>query len=107
MASYDKSDTVRLEVATPRDATKLLKFISAYYRFDRIPLDRKALALALSLLLENQALGRAFFIRTRGRVVGYMILTFGFDLEFGGRQATVTDFYINSGHRRKGVGRRL
>lgn len=65
MAPEDESDNVRLKVVTPRDATKLLKFISAYYRFDRIPFERKTLAFALSLLLNNQALGRAFFIQAR------------------------------------------
>jgi ribosomal protein S18 acetylase RimI-like enzyme len=34
-----------------------------------------------------------------------LIFTFGFDLEFGGRQATLTDLYIEAPHRRKGIGR--
>ena len=36
-----------------------------------------------------------------------MILTFGYDLEFGGPGATVNEFYIVSSHRRHGIGRQV
>ncbi len=98
---------VRIEAASPRDIVKLLKFIKAYYRFDRIPFDRKAVAAGLSLLLYQPEFGRVWLIVFRGKAVGYLILTFGFDLEFGGCQATLTDLYIEALHRRKGIGRRV
>ncbi len=34
-------------------------------------------------------------------------MTFGFDLEFGGRQATITDLYLEPRYRGKGVGREV
>src|SRR6516164_3778977 len=99
-----KLESVRIKPATARDASILLKLVGAYYRFDRIPFDRKAIASGLSLLLNDQSLGRAWLILNRRRAVGYLVLTFGFDLEFGGRQATITDFYIDAHHRRRGIG---
>lgn len=36
--------------------------------------------------------------------VGYVILTFGFDLEFGGSTATITELYIAPGYRHGGLG---
>lgn len=96
---------IRIKPATPRDTTRLLHLINAYYRFDQIPFDRKAIASGLSLLLNEPALGRVWLILKGGKAVGYLILTFGFDLEFGGRQATLTDLYIKAPHRRKGIGR--
>jgi len=107
MSSHFDLKNVRIEAATARDAARLLSFIRAYYRFDRIPFDAKAIAAGLSLLLDDPTLGRAWLILNRRRPVGYLLLTFGFDLEFGGRQATITDFYIDPGHRRKGVGRKV
>jgi ribosomal protein S18 acetylase RimI-like enzyme len=103
-ADFDLKN-VRLEAVAPRDAAKLLKFIRAYYLFEDIPFDHQAIASCLSLLLNNPALGAAWFILSRGKRVGYLILTLGFDLEFGGRQATLTDLYIEAPHRRKGIGR--
>jgi len=98
---------IRIKAATASDRMKLLKLIKAYYRFDRIPFDRKAIASGLSVLINNQTLGRAWLIRDRQLLVGYSILTFGFDLEFGGRQATLTDLYVDIRHRRKGIGRKV
>ena len=103
LAHFDLKN-VRIKAATPRDTAKLLKFIRAYYRFDRIPFDRKTLTSGLSRLLKDQSCGRAWFILSGRQTVGYLLLTFGFDLEFGGRQATVTDFYIDGRYRRKGFG---
>jgi len=98
---------IRIEAASASDRVKLLKLIKAYYRFDRIPFDRKTIASGLSVLINNQTFGRAWLIRDRHLLVGYSILTFGFDLEFGGRQATLTDLYIDIRHRRKGIGRKV
>ena len=96
---------IRIKPATSRDMTRLLHLIKAYYRFDEIPFDHTAIASGLALLLNEPALGRVWLILKRGQAVGYLILTFGFDLEFGGRQATLTDLYIKAPHRRKGIGR--
>ena len=38
--------------------------------------------------------------------VGYCILTFGYDIEFGGRFVTLTDLYLTPKYRRCGLGRR-
>ena len=96
---------IRIKPATLRDTPRLLHLIKTYYRFDQIPFDRKVITTGLSLLLNEPALGRAWLIVKRGKALGYLILTFGFDLEFGGRQATLTDLYIKAPHRRKGIGR--
>jgi len=96
---------VRIEAATLRNARRLLKFIKAYYRFEGIRFDRQEIASALSLLLKDPAIGGAWLILNRGKPVGYLVLTFGFDLEFGGRLVGLTDLYIEAPHRRKGIGR--
>jgi GNAT superfamily N-acetyltransferase len=96
--------TARIEPVTTASSAKLLKFIKAYYRFEEIPFDSKSIASDLSRLLRDPILGRAWFIRANRRNVGYVIVTFGFDLEFGGRVATVTELYIEPVHRRKGIG---
>jgi ribosomal protein S18 acetylase RimI-like enzyme len=38
-------------------------------------------------------------------LIGYFILTYGFDLEFGDRQATVTELFVRADCRGGGVGR--
>jgi len=96
---------VSIEAAVPRNSRTLLKFMKAYYRFEGISFDRREVASGLSLLLKDPAIGGAWLILNRGKPVGYLILTFGFDLEFGGPLAGLTDLYIEARHRRKGIGR--
>ena len=97
---------IGIHAASLRDMAALLRYIKAYYRFDRISFSHEAIRAGLLLLLKEQMLGRAWLIRARRKSIGYLLLTFGFDLEFGGRQATVTDFYIDGRYLRKGVGRK-
>src|SRR5262249_8439461 len=78
----------------------------SYYRFDHIPFKRAAMVTGLKLLLTDERSGRAWLIVNGTEVIGYTIVTFGFDLEFGGRQATVTDLYIESRYRGQGAGRK-
>ena len=104
MRPHFDSKNARIKAATPRDAMKLVKLIKAYYQFEGIPFYRQGIASGLSLLLNDPTVGGAWLILNRGKPVGYLILTFGFDLEFGGRQAYLTDLYIEAAHRRKGIG---
>ncbi|HEX4644415.1 MAG TPA: GNAT family N-acetyltransferase [Verrucomicrobiae bacterium] len=77
-----------------------------YYKYDGIAFDSEIVRPALRVLLKNKSLGKAWFIQRDGRPVGYAVATFGFDHEFGGRMATVTDLYLEPRHRRKGLGRK-
>jgi ribosomal protein S18 acetylase RimI-like enzyme len=54
--------------------------------------------------LRDSSLGCVWFIRIGGEDAGYVIITFGYDLEFGGRQGTVTDLFIVDRYRRRGLG---
>ena len=77
------------EQATPRDLERVLVFIKAYYQFDRIPFRTEHLKRALDALLRNSRLGQVWIIRTEEQDVGYVVLTFGYDLELGGHHGTV------------------
>jgi GNAT superfamily N-acetyltransferase/catechol 2,3-dioxygenase-like lactoylglutathione lyase family enzyme len=80
--------------------------VEAYYTFDGIAFDAEAVRRGLATLLEDPSLGGAWLIREDGDdPVGYFILTYGFDLEFGGRQATVTELYLRPASRGRGIGR--
>ncbi|HEY5958822.1 MAG TPA: GNAT family N-acetyltransferase, partial [Polyangiaceae bacterium] len=82
----------------------LLEFVRAYYTFDGISFDVGAVRAAIHQLLEIPALGRAWLVRDQGEFVGHFVVTFGFDLEFGGRQATLTELYIEERARGRGLG---
>jgi ribosomal protein S18 acetylase RimI-like enzyme len=82
----------------------LLSFVAKYYAFDGIAFDQDAIHRGARELVANPALGSAWLIGDGGRFVGHFVLTFGIDLEFGGRQATVTELYLDEDVRRLGYG---
>ena len=92
-------------VATVDDVAVALTLIRAYYEHDGIAFEREAIERGLRQLIREPSIGGIWLIRRGEQLCGYFVLTYGFDLEFGGMQATMTDLYLVPRHRRSGVGR--
>jgi GNAT superfamily N-acetyltransferase len=69
-----------------------------------IAVDDAALAAALSRLLGDPSLGAVWNVIGDGVAIGYAIVTFGYDLEFAGRDAWLTEMWIEPAHRGRGAG---
>jgi len=89
------------------DLEALLEFVKAYYDFDEIPYRSEKTRTALGILLRDLSLGRVWIIRYGRKAVGHAILTFGYDLEFNGRQATITELFIAPEYRSRGLGGKM
>ncbi|MGH7839952.1 MAG: GNAT family N-acetyltransferase [Candidatus Binataceae bacterium] len=103
---YRGGSRVRIEVARPADLADLLPLIRAYYRFDHIRFNPRMMEPALARLLRSRALGRVWIMRDGHSAVGYVVLTFNYDLEFDGLEGLVTDLFIRAELRGGGLGRR-
>jgi GNAT superfamily N-acetyltransferase len=88
----------------PKDHATLLKLVCAYYRFDKIPFDRRSLSKGLDTLLRNLSQGQAWLMENHKQAVGYALLTYNFDLEYGGVEGMLTDLYVEKRYRNKGIG---
>jgi diamine N-acetyltransferase len=86
------------------DLAALLKLIREYYRFDGIRFDAKSIAPALRKLLHDESLGCVWMIEQGRARAGYIILTFNYDLEFGGMEGIVTDLFVREKYRGRGLG---
>jgi diamine N-acetyltransferase len=93
-----------LRPAKPGDADRLLPLIAAYYAHDGLRFEAAPMREGLVTFLADPALGRAFFLELAGELAGYALVSFGFDLEFGGRFCLLTDFYLVPERRRQGHG---
>ena len=91
--------------ARPSDSARLLELIREYYRYDGIRFDAKSVAPALRKLLRDESLGCVWMIEEAGNPAGYVILTFNYDLEFGGREGIVTDLFLREKYRGRGLGK--
>ena len=88
----------------PKDHKTLLKLIVAYYRFDKIPYKLASLSRGLDTFLRNLSQGQAWLMETHHKAVGYAMLTYNFDLEYGGIEGMLTDLYVEKRYRNRGVG---
>jgi GNAT superfamily N-acetyltransferase len=101
----------QFRLATPADTELLLDFMREYYAFDGHRYEReKARAALLALLndglLQNPAFGLAWVILDSATPVGYIVLCFGYSLEYLGRDAFIDEFYLMESHRGRGWGRK-
>ena len=88
----------------PKDFNALLRLTTAYYRFDKIPYDLPSLRRGLETLLRNPSQGQAWLMETHHQPIGYALLTYNFDLEYGGVEGMLTDLYVDKRYRNRGVG---
>ena len=95
-----------LRAATLADIKTLCCLIGRYFEFDHIPFDENAIRAGLETLLRSKSAGQAFLITTDTAPIGYTILTYGFDLEFGGYVGLMTDLYLDPPYRGLGIGKK-
>jgi GNAT superfamily N-acetyltransferase len=93
--------------AGSRDLDRLLPLVEAFQEFERIPFDIESARRNLGRLLEDRTLGQVLLAELGDRVIGYAILTYGYDLEFGGMDAYLTDLFLVEGERGHGLGQWL
>jgi len=96
--------TPTFRAAEPRDADALISMMRGLYERDEPPFDEGHARAALAELLDNDAYGLAYLILLGGEVAGYVVLAFGFSLEFGGRDAFVDEVYVKEEFRGRGAG---
>jgi diamine N-acetyltransferase len=93
-------------LAAESDAAALLKFMEAYYAFDEHGFDEQKAGVALTTLLRDDNLGRVWLIQDGEAPVGYVVICFGYSLEWLGRDAFVDEFYLLPKYRGRGWGRK-
>ncbi len=98
-------------LAAESAAAPLLPFMRDYYAFDGHAFDEQKARAALITLLRDPNLGRVWLILDREQdgdalPVGYIVLCFGYSLEWLGRDAFVDEFYLRPDYRGRGWGRR-
>ncbi|TMQ11747.1 MAG: GNAT family N-acetyltransferase [Deltaproteobacteria bacterium] len=95
---------LHLRPATLDDLAELLPRTRALNAHEGIALEPAALEGALARLLRDPSLGGAWLVEQGGAAIGYAIVTFGYDLEFGGRDAYLTELWIDPPARGHGAG---
>jgi diamine N-acetyltransferase len=92
--------------AIESDLDSLIRLQTDYYREDGYVHRLDAARQAWAALLADARLGRVWVVESSPRVlVAYLVVTFGYSLEFLGRDAFVDELYVAESSRGQGLGR--
>jgi len=92
--------------ATTADEPVLLELMREFYRDAGMDFHEGAARAALRGVLGDPSHGRAVLIEVDGAVAGYLVVCFGWSLEFQGRDAFVDELYLRGRFRGRGIGTR-
>lgn len=96
---------IRLAVAG--DVERVAAFMHAFHAESGYALDHAAADRALATLVADPGLGRLWVIEHDESPAGYVAVTFGFSLEYLGRDAFIDDLYLEPACRGAGLGTRV
>lgn len=92
--------------ATLSDIDVLLPLMRCLQEDDpwSVPFHEEKVRETLRELIANPSAGRAFLICAGELCVGYLVLSFDFSLEFGGKNAWIDELFVQREFRNKGIG---
>jgi ribosomal protein S18 acetylase RimI-like enzyme len=95
--------TITLRAASSADLDDILPRTRALNDHEGIEIATPQLKAALEKLLADHSLGGVWVIEDAAKAIGYAIVTFGYDLEFGGRDAWLTELWVDEKSRGRGA----
>jgi GNAT superfamily N-acetyltransferase len=78
--------------------------VIAYNKYERIRAHRKSLSQGLDVLLRNPSQGKMWLMENHKKPVGYALLTYNFELEYGGAEGVLRDLFVERKFRNQGIG---
>lgn len=95
---------IALRPAAPSELELVFVRTRALNDHEAIEISDESLRAGLEKLLGNPGVGGVWLITRDTEVIGYAIVTFGYDLEFGGREGWLTELWIDADQRGHGAG---
>ncbi|MFB2893183.1 GNAT family N-acetyltransferase [Aerosakkonemataceae cyanobacterium BLCC-F50] len=96
---------VNFKTANNSDRNLLLTLIEEFYQIEHLPFNVEALNKCFDEIFTNEYLATIWIIYADRESVGYLVLTYGYSLEFYGRDSFIDEFYIRENYRNQGIGK--
>jgi len=96
-----------VRIAEPGDLERLLPLVRELWTHELMQWHETATPAALARLLRDGSLGRVWIAEESGAPIGYLVLCFGYSLEYLGRDAFVDELYVEPALRGSGLGAQL
>ena len=97
MTSFKPLEIVDIEIIT--------QMMRDFYEIDNYPMNVEVAKTLFQEFITNEHLGKSWLIYSENEIVGYIILTFIFSFEYGGKIAFVDELFIKETARGKGIGK--
>src|SRR5437763_12585064 len=94
-------------IANDTDIDTLLTFMRQFYAIDQYPLNEQIARTTLACMIRDGSLGRVWLIYNRDKAIGYLVITFGYSLEYHGRDAFIDELFIEASYRHQGIGTKV
>lgn len=97
---------MRLRRAEPKDLAKLTQLMLAFSTEALAPLETRHIEEAAEPLLTENPLG-VILVAQDEELLGYLVMSFGWGIESGGKEALIDEVYISPSYRNQGLGSAL
>ena len=87
------------------DISTITQMMQDFYAIDNYPIDVEVTKTLFQEFIFNEHVGKSWLIYSENEIVGYIILTFIFSFEYGGKIAFVDELFIKETARGKGIGK--
>ena len=87
------------------DISIITQMMQDFYAIDNYPMDVEVAKTLFQEFISNEHLGKSWLIYSENEIVGYIILTFIFSFEYGGKIAFLDELFIKETARGKGLGK--
>ena len=87
------------------DISIITQMMQDFYAIDNYPMDVEVAKTLFQEFISNEHLGKSWLIYSENEIVGYIILTFIFSFEYGGKIAFLDELFIKETARGKGFGK--
>ena len=105
LVQHAMSPTIRL--ATHADVPALVALMAAFYAEANFPLPTVPATRAFTELIASPPLGAVWLAELDGQLVGHVVLTAAFSMEYGGLRGFIDDLYVRRAARGQGTGAAL
>ena len=93
-----------MRLADQSDLPALVELMREFYAESGFPLETERARAAFSAVLADPRLGRVWLVEQGGTVAGYVVVTAGFAMEYGGTVGVVDDLFLRPAFRGHGLG---
>jgi GNAT superfamily N-acetyltransferase len=93
-----------LRLAGSDDVDQLVELMAEFYREAGTQFYPGRATEAFSTLVRDGRLGSVWLIQVGDQEVGYIVLTLGYSMEYGGRDGFIDDLFVRAEYRNDGLG---